>query len=449
MRKLLLLPALLFVHITFAQIVPGLNTAKLDSLFSIIANKNKGMVSVAIMQDGKPVYSKAVGYSQISPTGNTPATTDTRYRIGSISKMFTGVMIFQLIQEGKLSLSTPLAKFYPELPNAAKITIGNLLNHSSGLFNFTSATGFINKVEQSFTHEEALASFNVKPVFEPGAKHEYSNTNFVLLGYIIEKLDKKTYAEAVKKRITDKIGLNNTYYGSKITPANKEATSYQWTGSWAPISETNMSIPAGAGAMVSTPGDLTIFLNALFNGKLINETSLSKMKTLEENYGMAMFMRQFGEKQGFGHNGGIDAFQSNALYYPEDKLAVALIGNGFTIPVSEIWTGMMSIYYNKPYTIPTYETYVVKAEELDQYLGVYSSPQFPLKVTITKKDATLFAQASGPGQGLLPLEPSKAGEFKVKALNVTLNFDPAKGEMAFEQNGTAAVLKRETAPGAQ
>ena len=441
MRKLLFITAILFAQVTFAQQTTVLNIAKLDSLITIANVKDKAMISVAILQNGKPVYSKAVGYSEIKPSHKTPATTDTRYRIGSISKVFTGTMIFQLIEEGKLSLSTPLSKFFPQVTNAAKINIGNLLNHSSGLYNFTNDSTYSDKLDKKVTHEQHLASFNAKPVFEPGTKHEYSNTNFVLLGYIIEKLDKKTYAAALKARITDKTGLKNTYYGGKINPLNKEANSYQWSGSWQPSTETDMSIPGGAGAVVSTPSDLTKFLDALFNGKLVGPKSLTEMKTIQGGFGMAMFMLPFYEKQSFGHNGGIDGFQSQAMYFPEDKTAVALIGNGFNTSLNALTVGVLSILFNRPYAVPTFESVTLKSEDLDKYLGVYATPQLPIKITITKKDNILIAQATG--QQALPLEAGKDNEFKVDALNINLTFDPDKGIMTLKQNGATFAMTRE------
>ena len=446
MRRPLLLLALLcaevtFTQVTFAQQSPALNTAKLDSLLTIVEAKDKAMTSIAILKDGKLVYSKAVGYSTITPTVKTPATPDTKYRIGSISKVFTGTMIFQLIEEGKLSLTTPLSNFYPKIPNATKITIANLLNHSSGLFNFTNDSTYSKKLAKAVTHEELLASFNAKPVFEPGAKHEYSNTNFVLLGYIVEKLDKKTYPAALKTRITSKIGLKNTYYGGKINPLNKEANSYLWSGSWQPATETDMTIPAGAGALVSTPADLTKFLDALFNGKLVSEKSVTAMKTMQEGFGMALFMMPFYERQSFGHNGGIDGFQSQASYFPDDKIAVAMISNGVNTSLNTLMIGVLSILFNRPYAIPTFESITLKSEDLDKYLGVYASPQLPIKITITKKDATLIGQATG--QPSFALEATKADEFKLESINVSLTFDPAKGLMTFKQNGATFIMTRE------
>src|ERR1700712_1664440 len=104
------------------------NKAKMDSLFAVIALNNKAMMSISVAQNGVPLYNNAIGYSLLTDSRKIPATTQTRYRIGSISKMFTAVMIFQLIEEGKLKLTTPLATYFPDVPNAGKITIANMLN---------------------------------------------------------------------------------------------------------------------------------------------------------------------------------------------------------------------------------------------------------------------------------------------------------------------------------
>ena len=194
--------AVLFLAVTLTCNVKAqnLNKAKLDSFFNALNMHSKNMGSVAISNNGVVVYQKAIGYSEVNGDVKTPATIKTKYRIGSISKMFTAVMIFQLIEEGKLSLTMPLATWYPQLPNAAKITISEMLDHRSGLHNFTNDTLYLSYVSKP---QSEAAMINImekqKPDFEPDAKAEYSNTNFVLLGYIIEKITGKTYAEELKK----------------------------------------------------------------------------------------------------------------------------------------------------------------------------------------------------------------------------------------------------------
>jgi len=440
MRRLLMLSAIiLLVQTGFAQ---TFNKAKMDSLMDAISANNRAMICVAIRQSGELLYSRAIGYSNIDATNKTPATTQTRYRIGSISKVFTSVIIFQLIEEGKLTFATPLAKFFPELPNADKITIAQMLNHSSGLHNFTNDSTYTNMNTKPVTHVEMLLKFrNQKPDFEPGTKNAYSNTNFVLLGYIAEKLDKKPYAEILKTRITNKIGLKDTYYGGKINPANQEAKSYTWDGDWKPATETDMSIPGGAGALVSTPTDLTKFMDALFTGKLISDSSLVHLKTQKGGFGMDLIAIPFYGRTGYGHNGGIDGFLSHASYFSIGKVAVSYTTNGSNLNLNDVLIAMLSIAFNQSYTIPDFKMPSLKTEDLDKYLGIYASGQLPLKITITKNGTQLVAHATG--QPAFPLDATAVNEFKFNAAGVVLLFDPAKNQMTLKQGGGSFLFTKE------
>lgn len=440
MRKLLLLPAIiLLVQTGFAQ---TFNKAKMDSLLDVLAASNKAMISIAIRQNGELLYSKAIGYSQLDAANKTPATTQTHYRIGSVSKVFTSVIIFQLIEEGKLTLATPLAKFFPELPDAGKITIAQMLNHSSGLHNFTDDRTYVTMMTKPITHVEMLLKLkNQKTDFEPGTKNAYSNTNFVLLGYIAEKLDKKPYAEILKARITNKIGLKDTYYGGKIIPANHEADSYTWDGSWIPATETDMSIPGGAGALVSTPTDLTKFMDALFTGKLITDSSLVHLKTQKGGFGMDLVPYPFYDKIGYGHNGGIDGFLSQAIYFPDSKVATSYTTNASNTNLNNVMIGVLSIAFNRPYIIPSFKTLEVKTEDLDKYLGIYASAQLPIKITVTKNGAQLMAQATG--QGAFPLDATAVNKFKFEAAGVVMLFDPANSQMTLKQGGASYIFNKE------
>jgi len=272
-----------------------------------------------------------------------------------------------------------------------------------------------------------------KPDFEPDAKAEYSNTNFVLLGYIIEKLTGKTYAEELKKRVTSKIGLADTYYGTKANPAKNEAYSYKYTGQWMQMPETDMSIPGGAGAIVSTPADLIKFINALFTGKLISPAKLELMKTVKDNYGMAMFAIPFYDKKGYGHSGGIDGFTSLLIYFPQEKLAIAYTSNGVHYSTNDVILGALSIYFNRPFTIPEFKTITLSTADLDKYVGEYSSTQINLKIAITKQNTTLYGQATG--QRTFPLEAKGSDKFTYTTVGVTIQFDPAKNSFSLTQGG--------------
>lgn len=420
-----------------------LNTAKLDSLLDGLAAHNKLMGSLALSHDGKVVYSHAFGYAQLEP--KVPATPATHYRIGSISKVFTGVLIFQLIEEKKLALDTKLATFFPQVPNARDITIDQLLSHHSGIHNFTNDPAYVGYMTQPKTQAELLAIIaQPQPDFAPGAKYEYSNSNFVLLTYIVEKLTKMPYAQALQKRVFTKAGLQNTYYGGKIGPKKQEAFSYETSGSgWKLSSETDMSIPAGAGALVSTPTDLDRFLEALFGGRLLSAGSLAAMQDVRDGYGRAMMQAPFGSKKGYGHTGGIDAFRSVALYFPGDKLAVALCSNGGSYSPNEALIGALSIYFGQPYKIPTFaaSTYVPTPAELDRYAGTYASPAIPLKITVTRDGTSLRAQATG--QPAFSLEPVSAGVFKFDQAGIRMVFDPAKPTFLLQQRGKEYPFAKE------
>lgn len=440
MKKLPLILLLLLI-LQSACHAQTFNKAKLDSFFVALNTHDKSMGSIAILTNGEVVYQNAIGYKQITGDIKSPATIKTKYRIGSISKMFTATMIFQLIEEGKLKLETPLANYFPQLPNAGKITIGEMLDHRSGLHNFTNDPLYAKYMSTPKSEAELTAIFaKQKPDFEPDTKAQYSNTNFVLLGYIVEKITGKTYPEELKKRVTSKIGLTDTYYGFKADPAKNEAYSYNYIGQWKQLPETDMSIPGGAGAIVSTPTDLVKFINALFTGKLISQASLEQMKTMKDNFGMAMFVIPFYDKKGYGHNGGIDGFTSTLVYFPDDKLAIAYTSNGFQYSTNNVIIGALSIYFNRHFVIPDFKSIILATADLDKYLGNYSSSQMPLKIAITKNNTTLIAQATG--QGPISLEAKGGDKFVFDAAGITMQFEPAKNSFTLTQGGATYLFTK-------
>jgi len=420
-----------------------LNTAKLDSLLTSLATHNKMMGSLAVSRAGSVVYRHAFGYAELA--AKTPATPATRYRMGSITKMFTAVMIFQLMEEKKLALTTPLATFFPQLPNAGTITIDQLLSHRSGLHSLTSDPAYGTYLAQPKTQAELLAIMRqFKPDFEPGAKFDYSNSNYLVLGYIVEKLGKQPYAQALQKRVAARAGLQDTYYGGKIDPKKREAFSYKMgAAGWQPDTETDLSIPGGAGAVVSTPVDLDRFLEALFGGRLVSAASLSAMQTIRDGFGRGLMLLPFRGHPGYGHGGSIDGFRSMASYFPDDQLAVTLSTNAQGVSLGDALGGVLSICFNQPYKIPDFAAaaYVPTPADLDRYAGTYASPSLPLKITFTKDGTTLQAQATG--QSAFPLEPVSQGVFKFDQAGIRTVFDPAKPTFMLQQGGKEFTFTKE------
>ncbi len=419
----------------YAQTV---DKAKLDQLFDNILKKNKGMGSIILSKDGNVLYSRSFGYGQITETIKKPLTEDTKYRIGSITKTYTAVMIFQLVEEGKLKLNDHLDKFFPQIPNAAKITIGHILAHRSGIPDLTvdGSWGM-----QSRTHEEVLTAIaKGQPNFEPDSQHRYSNTGYVLLGYIVEKVDGKPYQEALKQRITSKIGLNNTYMGvGNTNPDNNESLSYRYLGAWKDAPEINFSIPAGAGAIVSTPTDMARFIQALFDLKLVSKSSLDQMITIHDGEGMGMEPFSFAGKTLYGHTGGSNVSGAWLAYEPTEKLAMAYTTNAKIYPVSDIVAGVFDIYWNRPYPIPTFEALVVEPEILDLYVGVYAAAGRPAKMTVIR---TATGISIKNGENVVPLEATAPDKFRI-APGVTVEFDAEKKQMTIKRPQGEGVFTKE------
>lgn len=418
--------------------------AKLDQFFDRLAEKNKAMGSLTIAKAGNVLYTRAIGYSQINGTEKKPLTAGSRYRIGSITKMFTAAMILQLVEERKLKLTDTLDKFFPQVPNAQKITIGQILAHRSGIHDiFLDRNLRPSSKTNPITKDELLTLIaKGKPDFEPDAKHSYSNSGYTLLGLILEKSTGKPYGEALKERITSKIGLNDTYIATGNIDVNKnEALTYRNLGDWKQEPETHPSILFGAGSIVSTPNDLAKFIQALFDLKLISQESLGSMKTMRDGYGLGMETFQFAGKTFYGHTGGADNYGAWLAYLPEEKLALAYTSNAKVYPVVNIVSGVFDIYYNKPFQIPAFESVEVSLEVLDKYVGVYSNPEVPVKFTVTRDGATLFIQPTG--QSAAPLEATAADKFKIDPPGIVFEFDAAKNQMIQKRGGRERVFTKE------
>src|SRR5690606_30275966 len=199
------------------------------------------------------------------------------------------------------------------------------------------------------------------------------NSNYILLTYILENVFAKSYSDLLQEHIAKPVRLTNTYVFGKINPSLNECKSYTFSGTWNVAPETHFTIPLGAGALISTPNDLTKFSDALFGGKLLTAESLNVMKTIKDGYGNGLFQIPFYDKIGYGHTGGIDGFTAVYSYFADGNISYALTSNGTNFNTNDISIAVLSAVYNKPYEIPTFTTYQLTAEDLDTYLGVYAS----------------------------------------------------------------------------
>ncbi len=402
---------------------------RLDSLMNYLYEKDKFMGDITIREGENIVFSKA--YSKIDANLKVNANVDTKYKIGSISKTFTAIMILQLVDEKKLTLPTKLNRFFPKIDNAELISIEDLLHHRSGIKDYLNQDSITEKdLAQADIKKTILKKIeDYEAIFEPNAQALYSNSNYFLLGAVIEKITKLSYAENLQKRIVSKIGLKNTYYPTKNANAtNNESVSFTFDGKkWESSEEWPIDVAFAAGQIVSNTKDLTLLLQNLFDGKLLKPASFEEMKKIKDGYGKGLVQFPFGERKFFGHNGRIENFTSMMGYYPKEKLGVSLIVNGDNYNTNDIMIGLLSIYYKMPYVFPVF--IAIDESKVEPFIGTYASKDIPLKLNITFKDGNLMAQATG--QPSFPLSPKSEKEFVFPAAGI---------EIIFEEN--AFILKQ-------
>ncbi|MDQ0593171.1 D-alanyl-D-alanine carboxypeptidase [Chryseobacterium ginsenosidimutans] len=438
LKKLLFLTTISISSVAFSQ---NNVKEKLVNYFDSLFVHHKVMGSFAIAENNQPTFQKVVGFADVEK--NQKANINTQYRIGSISKTFTAVLVMKAVEDKKLSLDKKLSDFYPEIPNADKITIENLLQHRTGIHNLTNEAEYWQYNTKTQT-ESSLVDIikKYKSDFEPGSKHEYSNSNYILLGFILEKVYKKPYAELIKNKIARPLKLALTEVGGKIDTSKNQAKSYQYTnGTYDVSSETDMSIPIGAGNIISTPTELLKFILGLEQGKLIKKESLGKMKNFIDGYGYGLVKVPFDRYWGYGHTGGIDKFGSVLFYFPDLKIATAFSTNQSDMDTNEISIKMIETAMGKDFEMPSFKTLEISENELQKYVGIYSSKDIPLKINIFIKDKKLMAQATG--QGAFPLEATSNTSFKFDTAKIVIDFYPAKNQFVIIQGGTKNTFTKE------
>ena len=233
---------------------------------------------------------------------------------------------------------------------------------------------------------------------------------------------------------------NSAIYDVSASPSGQnEALTYIHTGSdWKQSFETHPSIGF---QLISTPGDMAKFIPSLFDLKFISQDSLNQMKTMRDDEGLGMVTFTFAGKTFYGNTGGGDNYGSWLAYQPEEKLVVAYTTNAKVHPVKDIVSGVIDIYYGKPFEIPAFETIAVNPEVLEKYVGVYSSPDAPKKWTITRDGGTLFVQ---PGsESAAALEATAQDKFQLFGGRVVFEFDAAKNQMILKRGGRSIDFTKE------
>ncbi|MGW3047596.1 MULTISPECIES: serine hydrolase domain-containing protein [Kitasatospora] len=317
------------------QLSPAV-TAQLDAAVGQVMQKaNVPGVIVGLSIPGNGTYTKAFGVADRS--SNTPMTTDLNMRIGSVTKTFTVTALLRLVDAGKVGLDDPVGKYVSGVPGGDRISLRQLADMRSGLYPYSSDQDFVNALignpARSFTPQELLAySFRHPVAFEPGSQYQYSNTNTILLGMVVEKAAGQPLQDYLQQQVFVPAGLQRTVFPTDAsfpdphahgytnqTPAGSSADATDWNPSWA----------WAAGAVISNLTDMQHWAALLATGSLLNPgTQTQRLQTLptgypNTGYGLGLFT----DNGWVGHNGSIPGYQSLVLYLPSARASLVVLSN--------------------------------------------------------------------------------------------------------------------------
>ncbi len=372
---------------------------KIDGLMKLYSDYGQFNGSVLVAENGKVIYQKGFGLAEME--WNIPNKPDTKFRLGSITKQFTSMLILQLVEEGKLSLEGTLSDAIPyyRADTGKKVTIHHLLTHTSGIPSYTNLPDFAADISRNpYPVEEFVKKFCSGDLeFEPGAKFSYNNSGYFLLGAVIEKVTGKPYEKVLEERIFKPLGMKNSGYDHHATIMPGRAAGYERSlEGYTNAPYLDMSLPYAAGSLYSTVEDLYIWDQALYT----NQVLPAKMKELLFKpqfqtpggaYGYGWFtgkkkLPQSKREVSFvGHGGGINGFNTLIERYTDDKHLIVLLNNTGGTSLGEMSTSIGRILYGEPYDPPKksiartlYET--MRQKDLEAAISQYrelkkASPQ--------------------------------------------------------------------------
>lgn len=431
-----LLVYIIGINQSFAQ-------SKLDDYFDTLFSNQKFMGSVAISHNDSIIYSKSVGYTDVQ--NNLKINSDTKFRIGSLTKTFTAALVLKAVEESKLKLDDLLAFYYPQIKNANRITIEQLLEHRSGIFNFTEIENEQKWEQRYHTEKEFIAFFAKKTSdFEPGTAYRYSNTNYALLGFILQQIYNKSFAEILDEKICKPFHLKNTYYTFKVDLKKNEALSYNIQHRYVKNGDVNFSNHPASGGIVSTPVDLNKFLYSLFHGRIINRQSLDTMLPIHKgDYGMGIRKLLVDSPDGFTHGGRVENYISSYWYFPKENLGVVTLANAVNISVSDINNILTRYAFGIKPEVPYFNKIPgLSVEEWNKIRGTYLDKKQKNTVTISSNGESLVFQHSGVGQDYVSFDYLGNSIFKYE--NSTLNFVTDKHELNLVRDGVKETYVKVT-----
>lgn len=405
---------------------------------SYVSNK-QFMGTVLVAQGEKVLLDKGYGYANLE--WQIPDSPEAKFRLGSVTKQFTAASILLLEERGKLKTDDLVKKYMPDAPAAwDKITIYHLLTHTSGIPNFTSFPDYHKSEAEPTTPEKLVARFRDKPLdFQPGEKWSYSNSGYVLLGYLLEKISGQSYKDFLQENIFKPLGMNDSGYDSNSAIILHRASGYT-PGPNGPENTgyIDMTIPLSAGGLYSTTHDLLKWEQGLFGGKVLSAASFQKMTTpFKNDYACGLGVRSVNGRRLIEHGGGIEGFNTELAYYPDDKLTIVVLGNLNGGAPGDIASKLASVAHGEKVILPSERKEVqISPKILASYVGTYElNPEF--SITMMLEGNQLISQ--GTHQPKAPLFAESETQFFLKVVDAQIEFfKNDKGEVThlmLHQNG--------------
>lgn len=395
--------------------------------------------AVLVAKKGKVIYRKAFGEADLEL--HVPVRPEMIFRLGSITKQFTAVAILQLVEQGKISLQDNLQKFVKDFPLAKHpVTIENLLTHTSGITDYTQldiSDPFIRR--KDFKPKEIVDLFKNEPLeFEPGTKFKYSNSNYFLLGYILELVEGEDYRLIIERQLLKPIGLVNTSYESFSKIVQGRTKGYkQENGVYENADFQSVTIPFAAGALISNVDDLFKWHQSLIAFQMIKKETLDlAFKPFEfkdgtkSNYGFGWFIIDMDGAQTVQHGGNINGFKANEIYFPKEDVFVATLFNCECAASQELSEQIAQLAIGK---IPNPKGIELPESILETYVGKFVMPADSNRpIIISKEGNRLFAGI--PREWKAELAALTDTKFIVK------NIRPS-GTITFVKNPEGKVVK--------
>lgn len=420
MKKIAALTLILFCTlVVFSQSIGS----KIDTLVSTYARLYEFNGSVLVANKGNVLLNKGYGYR--NATDKILNDQNTIFQIGSVTKQFTSAVIQKLQGEKRLNVQDKLSKYFSGYPNGDSITIEHLLTHTSGIYNYTNDGEFMsNEITKPASREKMMALFKDKPLdFSPGSNWNYSNSGYILLGYIIEDVTGKSYYNAVRDYLFVPAKMFHSGFNFTNLESVNKAIGYlnldNTTIETAPIVDSSVSFSAGS--IFSTTGDLYRWHMALEGNSILSQAQKERaFSPVRNNYGYGWDIDSLEGKRRLSHGGGIPGFIVKISRIPEDDICIILLSNASDVKIDEMSKNIYSILYNKPYDLPK-ETPTIKIPEetLKQFVGVFEI-QPGYNVTFIVRDGALVA--SLPGQKDIVMYSDKEDYFFDRKQDIKIEF---------------------------